>query len=523
LEKIRQEKNMQLQESYTTTVAIGIDDMSLYVPKIYFDIKDLAEIRDLEYPKLNKGLGLSKMAILDVHEDTATMAANAVADLIDKNNLHPSTVGRLYLGTESALDGSKPTATYILEMLRNKYKGKYGEDCFLNCDVVDLTFACVGGVDAMQNTIDWVAGGKDRIGIVVASDNAKYELGSSGEYTQGAGAVAILIKRNPRLIAFDATWGVATLGVHDFYKPKRTATKAQIIQEVLELAAIQNGSVEKYLDRLPNSLDVNGVLDSNDEKVTIHKDTPVFDGQFSNQCYQDRIGEAFEHFKKQKISKGELETENKNLLDEWEQLIFHLPYAFHGKRIFSDIFAKEVKKSGQWDAIRADLGLDEPQLENFECRKDYDKAYALFLRGVSQTPQYKSFVKQKIEKGQRASSLVGNMYTCSIFLALMSVLEVEWLGNQDLTDKKLGFFAYGSGSKSKVFQGTVQPTWKTIVERFHMFDILEQRQPIEKDIYHNLHIGRMKNSFLTPQNEFVLAEIGESGVTEGARYYDWVS
>ena len=106
---------------------IGIDDMALYIPKIYFDIKNLAEIRDLEYPKLNRGLGLSKMAILDAHEDTATMAANAVADLIDKNKLNPNTIGRLYLGTESALDGSKPTATYILEMLRNKYKAEYGE------------------------------------------------------------------------------------------------------------------------------------------------------------------------------------------------------------------------------------------------------------------------------------------------------------------------------------------------------------------------------------------------------------
>ena len=78
-----------------------------------------------------------------------------------------------------------------------------------NCDVVDLTFACIGAVDAMHNTLDWVARGseeQDRIGIVVFADNAKYDLGSSGEYTQGAGGGAILIRHNPRLIEIPDNW-----------------------------------------------------------------------------------------------------------------------------------------------------------------------------------------------------------------------------------------------------------------------------------------------------------------------------
>ena len=35
------------------TTTVGIDDMALYVPSIYFDIKDLAEARQLDYLKLN--------------------------------------------------------------------------------------------------------------------------------------------------------------------------------------------------------------------------------------------------------------------------------------------------------------------------------------------------------------------------------------------------------------------------------------------------------------------------------------
>ena len=57
---------------------VGIDDIAIHFPKLYLDMKDFAEMRDADYGKLNKGLGLSAMAIPDVHEDTATMGANCL-------------------------------------------------------------------------------------------------------------------------------------------------------------------------------------------------------------------------------------------------------------------------------------------------------------------------------------------------------------------------------------------------------------------------------------------------------------
>ena len=80
---------------------------------------------------------------------------------------------RKYTLDRIRLDGSKPTATYIMDMLEQGNK-KYGVDCFRNCDVVDMTFACIGAVDAMHNTLDWVARGfgPNRIGVVVFADNA---------------------------------------------------------------------------------------------------------------------------------------------------------------------------------------------------------------------------------------------------------------------------------------------------------------------------------------------------------------
>ena len=60
---------------------IGIEAASFFVPSLYLEIKDLAEKRGIEPAKLEKGLGLHKMAFPDVHEDAATLAAEELMPL----------------------------------------------------------------------------------------------------------------------------------------------------------------------------------------------------------------------------------------------------------------------------------------------------------------------------------------------------------------------------------------------------------------------------------------------------------
>ena len=56
-------------------------------------------------------------------------------------------------------------------------------------------------------------------------DYAKYELASTGEYTQGGGAVAVLVSANPTLLEIENKFGIATESVFDFFKPRRETTK----------------------------------------------------------------------------------------------------------------------------------------------------------------------------------------------------------------------------------------------------------------------------------------------------------
>jgi hydroxymethylglutaryl-CoA synthase len=496
---------------------VGIDDMAAYVPTIYLPIETLAGAHNLEYDKLNKGLGLEAMAVADAREDAATMMANAVRDLIDKNKLDPRSIGRIYLGTESALDGAKPTATYALEMLEAYYTPQYGPDCFLHCDVVDLTFACIGAVDALQNTLDWVSGGEHRMGIVVAADNAKYELGSGGEYTQGAGAVALLVKHQPRLLAIDESWGVATRPVYDFFKPLRKVKRGDLIAEILHLANRNHVDIDALVDRLDASINVDGVIDSNVRELSIHRETPVFDGPYSNLCYQNRIREALEHYRMQAGYE-----KDEPVATTWDRLAFHLPYAFQARRMFGEIFWQEAALREQHDELVEAIGTEPPRKEAFADDVDYQKALVKFWRAVTKTDAYRQFVRERIAKGERASSLVGNVYTGSLFLAIMSTLETDYAAGTLDTGATLGCFAYGSGSKSKVFTTRLQPQWKEVVAKFGLFARLEERQAIDYPTYEKLHRGQFDQNVAPRPGTFYLTGIHEGRDTrEGMRTYAW--
>ncbi len=437
----------------------GIEAASFHVPSLYLEIKDLAEKRNIEPAKLEKGLGLHKMAFPDVHEDAATFAAEALLKLIKDYNLNPKEISRIYLGTESALDAAKPTATYAMQMVETVLEKDFGARCFKNCDVVDMTFACVGAVDALQNCLDFCRANPGKKAVVVASDYAKYELESSGEYTQGGGAVALLLSDNPQLLEIENVYGVATESVFDFFKPRRVALKSDL-----------NSSTEFMPD-----------------KIEIFTDEPVFDGHYSNQCYQDRIREAYEHYKDQ--------TGIEKPYKDWRYLIFHLPYAFHGKRVFTELYSLENQLP---------FGTPEEQ------------------KTVAKSEEYLSFINRKIEPSQRASSEVGNMYTASVFMALLSAMQVSYDNHEDLEGQKIGFLAYGSGSKAKVFAGKVGQSWRNVVEKWNIFENLKNRTSINFETYEKLHRKQLESSVNLHYQGFGLSRIEtENPISVGARYYDY--
>ena len=449
----------------------GIDAIAFDVAQLHLPIKSLAKGRNIEPEKLEKGLGLLKMTLPDVHQDTVVFGANALTKLVLENQINLNEISRIYVGTESAIDSSKPISSFLIALMEQKF----GEGILAECDVVDFTFACIGGVDALQNCLDFVQLNPNKKAIVVTTDFAKYDLNSTGEYTQGAGALAMLITANPKIIAFENEWATSTKGVFDFFKPYRTLSKEDITGNQLN---------DSWFDNL-------------EAEIEIHKDQPVFDGQYSNQCYMDRTRNAYFSFKK-------LKNTTETIYNTWESIIMHLPYSFQGRRMLTEIFA---------------LDAATPILSGNEAPADYQNK----LKEVSKSDEYRAFVMQKLQPAEIASSLIGNLYTGSIFMGFLSTLAHFANTNAPISGKKFGFLAYGSGSKSKVFEGTIQPDWQLAVAKAQLFETLEVSHEIDFTTYEKLHKKEQRQSIKSPKSEWVLDRIeNENPNLIGARYYKWI-
>ena len=473
---------------------VGIDAIDYYIPNLFVDMQDLSLARDIPYEKLSQGLGLKKMSIPDSNEDTASLAANALFKLITKNKINPSDIGRIYLGTETGLDSSKPISSYVIEIVEDLLSEKFGSRSFKNCDIVDLTFACIGGVDALENCIDWVKGGSKRKAIVIATDIAKYHLGSTGEYTQGAGALSLLITENPKMISISNIWGVASKGIGDFFKPRRIFNKKDIFKEAASLMGT-NPSDEEVLEILAN----NGskFWNSSNKKIEVYKEEPVYEGQFSNESYQERIYEALDHFKNQK---------NINFLTEWSFLIFHLPYAYHGRKMILEKWIQWLEENGEIDNLYNEVGQEDNN------RKEW-------LKLVSKSKMFNEFIQKKIMPGELASAEIGNMYTGTIFMALISLLSSALEKGEDIKNAKIGFLSYGSGSKAKIFEGTLESQWEETIKELDLFSKLNNRIKIDIDSYERLHNNESVSPLDSSSSSIKLDKIESSELTAGLRKY----
>ena len=108
-------------------------------------------------------------------------------------------------------------------------------------------------------------------------------------------------------------------------------------------------------------------------------------------------------------------------------------------------------------------------------------------------------------------------------MGFLSTLAHFHKSKTDLSNQKFGFLAYGSGSKSKVFQGTIQPNWSAAVANVNLFETLENSFEIGFESYEKLHKKEQKRSIQAPKSEWILDKIeNENPNLIGARYYKWI-
>lgn len=185
----------------------GIEALAFYTPGFYLDLESLAHERREDPQKYAVGLGQYRMSVLPPDEDVVTMGANAAARALQ--GVDRDSIDTLMFATESGVDQSKAAAIYVHQLLGLPQ----------SCKAFEIKQACCGSTAALQMAQALVLQKPNKRVLIVASDVARYGMGSPGEPTQGAGAIAMVVSTTPKLVQFDPESGSYTEDVMDFWRP----------------------------------------------------------------------------------------------------------------------------------------------------------------------------------------------------------------------------------------------------------------------------------------------------------------
>jgi len=463
-------------------MAAGIDDISIYIPRLYLDAGDFAKARGLDPEKLERGLGIGQMAIVDTNQDPACLAANACLKVMQKNKLTPDEIGRLYVATESSFDESKAMNSYVIGMLEQVY----GKDTFGHCGGIECKFACVSGSYALYDNTNWIRAGEaeDKYALVVVSDIAKYDLGSSGEVTQGAGAIAMLLNDDPRLLSFDPKVTATSIkNEYDFYRP-------------------------------------------------FGKETPIVHGQYSNLLYLIQVKNALIDYKRKVKETGLIKLKDgETILDHVDYLNMHLPYSNMGKKALAYLVRHEWRDLPRWKKIIEEIGMEEPipkdprgTIESVLQDAEFMTKDHQFTKLFTNTEKYAELYESKLASSLIASKMIGNLYTASLYLGFRSSLEFEYQKGIDLEGKRVGFCSYGSGASAMIFSGVIQPEYEQVVKDMNLETELGPRTKLSLDEYEELHENKRtyEENIRSANKEFVIVDVKTSAESKGERHYAFV-
>lgn len=188
-------------------ISVGIDRMAFSTSRYTFDLTELARVRGVDSQKFSQGLGQYQMSVPPPDEDIVTLGASAAHTILQDQDI--SKIDMLLFATESGIDQSKAAGLYVHQLLHLPER----------CRVLELKQACYSATAALQLSMNYLRIFPERKILLIASDIARYGLGSAGESSQGCGAAAMLLSAHPKLISIDLESGFAAESAMDFWRP----------------------------------------------------------------------------------------------------------------------------------------------------------------------------------------------------------------------------------------------------------------------------------------------------------------
>lgn len=383
---------------------IGIDKIGFYTPKTYLEMSELANSRNVDYGKFKVGLGQEKMAVPQLNEDAVTLAVNAVNNLISDEDRQQ--IDLILVGSESGIDNSKSIAVYLQSLC--------GLSKFVRA--VELKQACYGATMGLQLAKGHIMMNPNSKVLVVASDIAKYGLHTPGESTQGAGAIAMVVSKNPKVAVIEDTSTFLTEDIMDFWRP-------------------------------------------------VYSDYAFADGKFSTEKYMAFFETVFNDYC----------LKTNQTFNDFEAICFHQPFTKLGYKTLKQTLEKQ--------------NISEEVAEKLLIHYEYSRTY---------------------------NKVVGNIYTGSLYLGLISLLEnLEQLQGND----RIGMFSYGSGAVGEFFVLQLTTRFKKALRKTYHQALLENRQPLTMTAYEQVLSATLPKDGSTIVFDKTSEDIVLTKIENHIRYY----
>jgi len=484
----------------------GVSGMSMYVPRLRVRLEDWCAWTGNSWDKIQAVVGDS-FRVPGRHENVYTMAANAVIRLLENYAVDPRQVGFLGLGTESSTDNSAG-AVIVRGMVDQRLEALGRPRLSRHMEVPELKHACLGGMYALKAALRYAAyDAGERLAIVVCADVAEYERGSTGEQTQGAGAVAMLVSARPQLFDVDlARAGCAS----DYRGPDFRKPFARHFEKAYA----------------PNTHRIG--------------DFPVFSGKYSTFSYLDETLHAVEDMLRK------LDVSGSKYYSNVHSLFFHRPYQMLPIQAMSFLYARGLSRGDHHHAElkalcdKAGVSTEQVIAETASTPDLYDqvrrfdaampdpyRATSAVAALVRKSPQFLTLLQQKMSLGAAFVRDLGNLYSAALPSWLAAGFEEAALNHIDLTDRPMVAIGYGSGDAAEAWPIRAVAGWEKAAARIMAHDAARNPRDLTQLQYESLHDGYDVELNCEPQNEFAITHVGEcygsSFQDLGVEYYQYVS
>ena len=484
---------------------IGISGLAAYIPPYRVWLEDWCQWTGNQWPKVREVVGRS-FRVRGPDQSVYTMAATAVMRLIRQYDIDPARIKFLGLGTESSTDNSAG-AIIVKGMVDRALETQGKPPIARSCEVPEFKHACLGGVYGMKGALRHLAlDGAGGQAIVVCADIAEYARGSSGEPTQGAGAVAMLLEEDPKLAAVDL---------------------------------INSGSASDYriIDFRKPMLRFCGQDRSETHQV---QDYPVFNGKYSTTCYIDETLHALtDMYEKRGLNASEY-------LQSLKTIFMHRPYRKMPETGYALAYLFALGSGGPEDLAELAsycyqagvepeqllkemlskpqvAGLAVPERHNFEA---FPLTMAVF-RIFRAARKYRREILDKLALGSDTMLDLGNLYTAALPAWMAAGFEQAADEHRDMAGEEILTFGYGSGDAAEVIPLFVADDWQDATAKIHFADSMKFAVDLNQKQYADLHDGRRVTDLeYLPKDEFIIEKIGRTDHRQfqdmGIEYYRYV-